>query len=428
MSRVLKVNGDYKIQVASTNVGDSPASIILDTTNHKVAPSALDYGQVIVKGNLNVLGALTYVSTTNTQITDNILQLNVGQTGNGIGASVNYRSGIEIARGNYSAAQLIFDEAVSHYDPAFAGTPQENAPGSFVVKTADGALSSIQLSSIGTQAGFDINFDLNNTGNVLSVARGIQAVSNIPYYARVTENDHIPNRQFVTNYIQSGGFEPGIADVDKMYSSDTSVRTYDSTINATRISTLTGASISAGNPGTLTFSAKTGDAIMVGMLLSGGSVTPDTYIVAGSDNTWTLNKPATGFPTQAIFTEPFSPADPSPVAQTSQIVFTVDGVIESQLSSNGFYINNIKIKNNTIKNFGIGTNLILTADNSTVEVNAVLTLDNQTLPTFTSVGTKLYSKTGGQGPGKTGLFFVNSGNYADELVAKNRAVLLSMIF
>ena len=63
-----------------------------------------------------------------------------------------------------------------------------------------------------------------------------------------------------------------------------------------------------------------------------------------------------------------------------------------------------------------------------MEVNAVLTLDNQLAPTFTSVGTKLYSKTGGQGPGKSGLFFVNSGNYADELVAKNRAVLLSMIF
>ena len=424
MSRVLKVNGDYKIQVASTDVGGSPASIILDTTNHKVAPSESDYGQVLVKGNLNVLGALSYVSTTNTQITDNILQLNVGQTGNGIGASVNYRSGIEISRGNYSAAQFIFDESVSHYDPATS----LSAPGSFVVKTADGVLSSIQLSSIGTQEGFDINFDLNNTGNVLSIARGIQSGSNVPYYARVTEDNHIPNRQFVTNYIQSGGFEPGIADVDKMYSSDTSVRTYDSTVNATRIATLTDATISSGNPGTLTFSAKTGDAIMVGMLLSGGSVTSDTYIVAGSDNTWTLNKAATGTPTQAIFTEPFSPADPTPISQTSQIVFTVDGVIESQLSSNGFYINNIKIKNNTIKNFGIGTNLILTADNSTVEVNAVLTLDNQTLPTFTSVGTKLYSKTGGQGPGKTGLFFVNSGNYADELVAKNRAVLLSMIF
>ena len=421
MSRVVKVNGDYKVQV------DAGGSITLDTTNNSLPAS---YGTVYVKGNLDVLGVVSYVQTTNTQIKDNILQLNYDEsyTGDGISAAVNFRSGIEISRGSFSAAQFIFDESVSHYDPVFAGTPQENAPGSFVVKTADGVLSSIQLSSIGTQAGFDISFDLNNTGNVLAVARGVESGSNIPYYIRVTQDDHIPNRKFVTNYIQAGGFEPGIADVDKMYSSDTSVRVFDSTVNATRVSTLTSATISSGNPGTLTFAARTGDAIMIGMVLSGGGVTPDTYIVAGSDNTWTLNQAATGTPTQAIFTAPFSPSDPTPVAQTSQIVFSVDGVIQSQLNNNGFYINNIKIKNNTIKNFGIGTNLILTADNSTVEVNAVLTLDNQTAPTFTSVGTKLYSKTGGQGPGKSGLFFVNSGNYADELVAKNRAVLLSMIF
>lgn len=417
MSRVIKVNGDYKVQV------DAGGSITLDTTNNSLPAS---YGTVYVKGNLDVLGVVSYVESTNTQVKDNILQLNYNPdyNGNGISSTVNYQSGIEISRGAYSPAQFLFDESVSHYDPATG----LSAPGSFVVKTKDGVLSSIQLSSVGTQAGFDINFDLNNTSNVLAIARGTDTGTGKEYYQRVTDDNHIPDRKFVTNYIQSGGFEPGIADVDKMYASDTSIRAYDSTINATRVATLTNATIAAGNPGTLTFTAHSGDAIMVGMLLSGGGVTPDTYIVGGSGNTWTLNQAATGTPTQAIFTAPFSPADPSPLSQTSQLVFTVDSVIQAQLNSNGFYINNIKIKNNTIKNFGVGTNLILTADNSTVEVNAVLTLDNQSSPTFTSVGTKLYSKTGGQGPGKTGLFFVNSGNYADELVAKNRAVLLSMIF
>lgn len=421
MSRVIKVNGDYKVQVATGG------SITLDTTNNSLPAS---YGTVYVKGNLDVLGVVSYVESTNTQIKDNILQLNYdpSYTGDGISSLVNFRSGIEISRGAFSAAQFLFDESVSHFDPAFAGTPQENAPGSFVVRTADGVLTSIQVASIGTQAGFDINLDLNNTESVVSVARGIGSVSGDPYYLRVTDDNHVPNRQFVTNYVSAGGFEPGIADVDKMFASDTSIRAFDSSINATRIATLTDAIISAGDPGTLTFTARTGDAIMVGMLLSGGSVTPDTYVVSGSDNTWTLNQAATGTPTQAIFTAPFSPADPTPESQTSQLVFSIDGTIQAQLNSNGFYINNIKIKQNTIKNFGVGTNLILTSDNSTVEVNAVLTLDNQTTPSFTSVGTKLYSKTGGQGTGKSGLFFVNSGNYADELVAKNRAVLLSMIF
>ena len=421
MSRVVKVaNSEYKIQVATGG------NITLDTTNNS---SPAVYGTVYVKGNLDVLGVVSYVETTNTQIKDNILQLNYNPdyTGAGISSSVNYRSGIEISRGSYSSAQFLFDESVTHYDPANAGTPQENAPGSFVVKTADGVLSSIQLSSIGTQEGFDINFDLNNTGNVLSVARGIQTGTNIPYYQRVIDDDHIPNRKFVTNYIQSGGYEPGVADVDKVYKSDTSIRVFDSSVSATAITTLTGASIAGGTPGILTFISKSGAAIQIGMQLSGGSVTPGTYIVAGSDTTWTLNQAATGNPTQAIFTEPFSPADPVAAPETSQIVFSIDGTVQSQINSNGFYINNVKIKNNTIKNFGVGTNLVLTANSDTVESNAVLQLNNKTLPTFTSSGTKIYSSDT-PGPGKTGLFFVNSVNYADEMVAKNRALLFSMIF
>ena len=421
MSRVVKVaNSEYKIQVATGG------NITLDTTNNS---SPAVYGTVYVKGNLDVLGVVSYVETTNTQIKDNILQLNYNPdyTGPGISSSVNYRSGIEISRGSYSSAQFLFDESVTHFDPANAGTPQENAPGSFVVKTADGVLSSIQLSSIGTQEGFDINFDLNNTGNVLAVARGIQTGTNVPYYQRVTDDNHIPNRKFVTNYIQSGGYEPGIADVDKVYKSDTSIRVYDSSVSATAITTLTGASIAGGTPGTLTFVSKSGAAIQIGMQLSGGGVTPGTYIVAGSDTTWTLNQAATGNPTQAIFTEPFSPADPVAAPETSQIVFSIDGTVQSQINSNGFYINNVKIKNNTIKNFGVGTNLVLTANSDTVESNAVLQLNNKTLPTFTSGGTKLYSSDT-PGPGKTGLFFVNSVNYADEMVAKNRALLFSMIF
>jgi hypothetical protein len=71
--------------------------------------------------------------------------------------------------------------------------------------------------------------------------------------------------------------------------------------------------------------------------------------------------------------------------------------------------------------------MVIGANNGTVQVSAVLSLDNQTLPAYVTSGTKVYSSAS-PGPGKSGLFFVNSTNYADELVAKNRAVLLSMIF
>ena len=41
-------------------------------------------------------------------------------------------------------------------------------------------------------------------------------------------------------------------------------------------------------------------------------------------------------------------------------------------------------------------------------------------------GLKIYTKT--QGVGKTGLYYVNSNNVRDELISKNRSLLLSMIF
>jgi hypothetical protein len=422
MSRIVKIsNGDYKVVVGSAA---TPANIVLDTVGN--AGPALNYGSVTINGNLNVTGATTYVESVNSYVKDVIFELNYNPADtvtSGISAANNYRSGIQINRGILSAAQFIYDESVTHYDPAL-GT---SAPGSFVARTADGVLTSVQLAAVGTQAGFDINFDLNNTVNVLSIARGIATVGNVPYYSRVTQDDHIPNRKFVTNYVAAGAFLPGVADVNQIYSGDTTIRVFDSSVSATKVATLTGAAISGANPGILTFTASTGDTVQAGMLLSGGGVTGGTYIVSGSGLNWILNQAASGVPTTGTYTEPFSPSDPSPIAETSQVVFTVDGTIRAQLNNNGFYIDNIKIKTNTIKNYDGSNDLVLGANNGNIQVAATLTLNNQTLPTYTTGGTKIYSNSS-PGPGKSGIFFVNSTNYADELVAKNRALLLSMIF
>lgn len=420
MSKIVKVSdSNYKVQVATGG------SITFDTTNDSSPPV---YGTVFVKGNLDVIGELSYVETTDTQIKDNILELNSGETEVGISLANNYRSGIEINRGPWPGtgkrppAQFIFDESVTHYDPATG----LSAPGSFVVKTKDGILSAIQLASIGTQAGSDIVLDLNETENVVAVARGVASGSGLPYWKRVTDDNHIPNRQFVTEYVASGAYIPGVADVDKLYTGDTGIRAYDSSNSATLVASLSGALISSGNPGTLTYTSSSGDPLVPGMVLSGGGVTSDTYLVEKVGSTWILNQAATGTPTQAIFTEPLSADDPAGSPDTSQIVFTVDNVIQAQLDGNGFYINNIKIKSNTIKNYSVASNLVLTANSDIVQSNAVLQLDNRTQPSYTSGGARIYANT--QGPGKTGVFFVNNSNYADELVAKNRALLFSMIF
>jgi len=416
MSRILNVSAsNYKVLVAGGG------TITFDTTGNVGG-----LGTVLIKGNLDVQGNVTYLETTNSQVKDNIIQLNYNPSysGNGISPSFNGQSGIEIERGSYVAAQFLFDENLTHYDPATAasftgyvagnvltvtavtsGTILTNqilqgvgisasttitaqgtgtggtgtylvnvtqtvgssgspialstvSPGSFVVKTTDGKLNSIQLASISTAAGTNLTFDLQNTTNVLTIAR------QTGYENYVLNPNDIPNRQFILNYVSSSQSIAGQADVSQIYRNG------------------------VGNK---------------------------TYVRAYSS----------GFSESG---EPNSPADPTATAGTSQIVFGIDSTIQAQLNSNGFYVNNVKITNNTVSNFSVGNPLTLTANNNKVEVNAVLQLDNQgSTPTYAGSGNILYA-SGTPGPGKTGLFFVNSTNYADELVAKNRALLLSMIF
>ena len=95
-------------------------------------------------------------------------------------------------------------------------------------------------------------------------------------------------------------------------------------------------------------------------------------------------------------------------------------------------VDNINIYTNTISNTSLSNNLVLSAVNNAVEINAVLNLDDQST-NYTSVNgtTQIYSRSSqttlAQTPGRTGLFFTNQIT-SDELVAKNRALLFSILF
>ena len=52
--------------------------------------------------------------------------------------------------------------------------------------------------------------------------------------------------------------------------------------------------------------------------------------------------------------------------------------------------------------------------------------DSAVDPAQPTDGLKIYAKS--QGVGKTGLYYVNSNNVRDEIISKNRSLLLSMIF
>ena len=83
MATVKKTSGNFVIQTPRLNNG---SNVTLDTDN------------VIITGNLRVLGNVTEFITNNTSITDRIITLNYGETGNGVSTGGNV-AGIEVDRG-----------------------------------------------------------------------------------------------------------------------------------------------------------------------------------------------------------------------------------------------------------------------------------------------------------------------------------------
>lgn len=319
MSRILKVSqSDYRIAVSSGG------TITLDT--------GVLSGDVIVTGNLTVKGTSTTVQSTNLEIEDNLILLNKGEIGPGI---TEVFSGIQIDRGSSLAkpdSYFVFDESVSHYDPLTAS----DVAGTFVIRVNGGTLTGLQTNSITTAGTTDLVFDMRNGTNVLKV------VNSVDYYSRVTDPNHIPNKEWVNNYVAAAG---GVAEVDRL--------AYP----------------------------------VLG-------VTKNTQIQAFSTN----------------------------------IQFYVNEQNRATITASGLDVDKVNLFDNVIAGTDVSRNLVVTSVNKNVEINAVLNLDDQlVIPSSPISGTtKIYSYATG-GPGKTGLFFVNN-TAVDELVAKNRALLFSMIF
>lgn len=186
MSRVLRIgSSDYKVVVndggtITLDVGDAP-------------------GGVVITGNLTVQGETTTINTTETNIEDKIITLNVGDNSpSGISTTPPGRiSGFEVNRGtndNYPAVRLVFDEAITWYDSQ-TGT---NKTGAFSLETANANayMIGLQTNAIVTQGNDDLVFGVGL--GALSV-RG----SNSNYEDRVTDPDDIPNVQWVDDFVVS---------------------------------------------------------------------------------------------------------------------------------------------------------------------------------------------------------------------------------
>lgn len=349
MSRILKVSqSDYRVKV------QDGGTITLDSgVNVPVIPGNWG-GGVVITGDLLVMGETTTVNTTNLDVEDNIIRLNVGETGAGVTEGT---SGIEIERGSLSDARLIFDESVLHHNIAL--DPPDRA-GTWVLVQADSRYTGLQLSTIVSPPGSaSLVFDMQGGTGVLKIRNSTD------YSARVLDDNDIPNRRWVTDYIESGVIVPGQADVDRYYVGGT-------------------------NPST-------------------GEVTIHAMGISKND----LNIPSLEF-----YIRNSGDTEPSLRAKIISTGLYVDGIqtFESTIQQYTGLSNLIL----TASNNNVEVNAVLNLDHQlTAPIAAAGTTRIYSRAQLTPQ-LKQY-------PGKTGIFFTNEVS-SDELVSKKRALLFSMIF
>ena len=133
-----------------------------------------------------------------------------------------------------------------------------------------------------------------------------------------------------------------------------------------------------------------------------------------------------------------APITSSAIAENHVLRFAIDTTERARITSSGLTVDNLNLFSNTLSNTTIGSDLVLTANNNNVQVDAVLNLNQQSAdPIAVDNTTRIYVKGSfgitTEGPGRTGIYFVNNTPYGgldynnDELVSKNRAVLLSIL-
>jgi len=207
MSKIVKVsNSDYKVVVRSGG------TITLDT--------GVSVGEVIVSGDLTVLGELTSIETTELKVEDKIITLNFGQTtGTGIAPGGLGKSGIEIVRGTSPMATFLFDDSQTYTDPNTASPVDglfefgdSGSPGNLRgIKTHAVVTGGGNLSLVGSGLGYITVTGTNNYEDQILdysdwVADGSPRVALAPgsYPILVgTDDDAIPNLRAMIDYIDS---------------------------------------------------------------------------------------------------------------------------------------------------------------------------------------------------------------------------------
>jgi|DEB0MinimDraft_6_1074348.scaffolds.fasta_scaffold00005_31 hypothetical protein len=200
-------------------------------------------------GNLNVVGTTTTLDSQDLNITDNVIVLNNGETGNGVTLNT---AGFIIDRGNFPDAKLLYDEDVTWYDSRTGGVDANK--GGWVFKDNNNQTIGIFTNFVGTFADDDLVL-LGEGQNVVSVRgtvsyekqlwpySGDDITPNVNLEDRLSapyDDDAIPNIRAVKDYvkaynaynftdtIESGDTTVSVADQDETSSQSLAMITVDS--------------------------------------------------------------------------------------------------------------------------------------------------------------------------------------------------------
>ena len=186
-TNILRVPGSYIIVSGTGTNNGVVIDVSTSTSNVRYANS----GTVTIYGNLDVIGNSTYIESTNSTITDNILFLNSGETNNYVSQGT---SGIAISRGSVStltnAATFLYDDTQYwNYDNITTHR------GIWELKT-NNASSAIRVNAIRTNAASSF---LNFLGKENPYAT-LNVKGTIDYENGVLDDDDIPNKKYVDDH------------------------------------------------------------------------------------------------------------------------------------------------------------------------------------------------------------------------------------
>lgn len=191
MSKYLRIPyGDYKIEVQDGGV------ITLDTGS--------ETGEVVITGDLTVNGTTTTVNSTELTVDDNIIVLNEGETGTGVTLNI---SGIEIDRGAFPSAQIVYNENMTD---RMAGLPgmfqftEENDGGRFSVGLVTNYIDTKgQNLHLYTSGLYTVKVDNAYNYEEQVFHYDDPATNSIDVTLGARDDDSVPNTKSIIDYVNS---------------------------------------------------------------------------------------------------------------------------------------------------------------------------------------------------------------------------------